>query len=129
MDIDNSDNDIVEKRLERYHENDEQDCCQRSRDAQVFLKGMIIGFGLAAVASAAFGLFRQQSKRRKYEHSAGSRIQRYDESGNILGDLSNIIDESTCAFRDAVHTLDQTFETGRQALDTFGKVVDKMREQ
>jgi len=129
MDIDDSGNDIVERRLERYHENDEQDYCQRSRDAQVFLKGMIVGFGLAAVASAAFGLFRQQSRRRKDERSAGSRIRRYDESGNILGDLSNILDESTGAFRDAVQTLDQTFETGRQALDTFGKVVDKMREQ
>ena len=97
-------------------------------DSQVFLKGIIVGFGLAAVASAACGLFKSQAAHRKEENSTGSRLRRQDESGNVLGDLSNIIDESSGAFRDAVKSLDHTFETGRKALDTFNDVVDKMRE-
>jgi len=127
MDNDETSVEIVERLTDRPLERT-GDRGERSKDTQVFLKGIIVGFGLAAVASAAFGLFRLQAERRKEAGSTGSRIREYDESGNILGDLSNIIDESSGAFRDAVQALDQTFESGRQALDTFSDVVDKMRE-
>ena len=101
---------------------------EKQHDTAIFLKGMIIGFGLAAVASAAFGLFRDQQQRRKKYNSAESRAQSHDESGGVLGDLSNIIDESSSAFRDAVQSLDKTFESGRHAIETFQDVIDKIRE-
>jgi hypothetical protein len=101
---------------------------EKQHDTSLFLKGMIVGFGLAAVASAAFGIFKDQQGRRKRFNSAESRAQSHDESGGVLGDLSNIIDESSSAFKDAVQSLDRTFESGRQAIETFQDVIDKIRE-
>ncbi len=99
-----------------------------NHDASILLRGIVIGFGLAAVASVAFNLFQDQRQKRRKAMSADSRIRTHDESGGVLGDLSYIIDESTGAFKDAVQALDKTFETGKQAIDTFQDVIDKIRE-
>jgi len=98
------------------------------RDATMFLSGMVAGFGLAAVASVLFNLFQEQSSRRRRSQTTESRIRRQDESGGVLGDLSHIIDESTSAFKDAVKTLDRTFESGKAALDSIQDVINKIRE-
>lgn len=101
---------------------------QRRRDTGNFVKGMVIGFGLAAVASVFFNLFHEQRERRKEAMGTESRFRRQDESGNVLGDFSNIIDESSQAFRDAVRTLDKTFESGQAAIESVQSVIDKIRE-
>ncbi len=101
---------------------------RRKRDTLIFLRGAVVGFGVAAVASALFGLFQEQGKRRRRSMSAESRIRTQDESGGVLGDLSYIVDESTSAFKDAVQTLDRTFESGRMAVETIQDVIDKIRE-
>jgi hypothetical protein len=98
------------------------------RDATMLLSGMVVGFGLAAVASVLFNLFQEQSSRRRRSQTTESRIRRQDESGGVLGDLSHIIDESTSAFKDAVKTLDRTFESGKAALDSIQDVINRIRE-
>ncbi len=100
----------------------------RRRDTANFIKGMVIGFGMAAVASSVFNLFSEQRSRRKEAMATESRFRRHDENGNVLGDLSNIIDESSQAFRDAVRTLDKTFESGQAAIESVQSVIDKIRE-
>jgi len=101
---------------------------RRKRDTLIFIRGAVVGFGVAAVASALFGLFQEQGKRRRRSMTAESRIRKQDESGGVLGDLSYIVDESTSAFKDAVQTLDRTFESGRMAVETIQDVIDKIRE-
>jgi|WetSurMetagenome_2_1015567.scaffolds.fasta_scaffold1128588_1 hypothetical protein len=101
---------------------------QCRRDTANFIKGVVIGFGLAAVASSVFNLFSEQRSRRKESMATETRFRRHDESGNVLGDLSNIIDESSQAFRDAVRTLDKTFESGQAAIESVQSVIDKIRE-
>ena len=100
----------------------------RRRDTANFVKGMVIGFGLAAIASTFLNLFNEQRARRKEAMGTESRFRRQDESGGVLGDLSNIIDESSQAFRDAVRTLDKTFESGQSAIESVQTVIDKIRE-
>lgn len=94
----------------------------------MFLKGMVVGFGLAAVASALFNVFQDQRSARRQAMSAESRIRRHDERGDVMGDLSYIIDESGGAFKDAVKALDRTFESGKVALDSIQDVINKIRE-
>ncbi|MCX6646753.1 MAG: alkaline phosphatase family protein [bacterium] len=101
---------------------------QHRHDTANFIKGMVIGFGLAAVASSFFNLFTEQRSRRKEAMATETRFRRHDESGNVLGELSNIIDESSQAFRDAVRTLDKTFESGQAAIESVQSVIDKIRE-
>lgn len=98
------------------------------RDTSTFVKGMVIGFGLAAVASVFFNLFQEQRERRRDMMRTESRFRSQDESGNVLGDLSNIIDESSSAFSDAIKTLDKTFEAGQSAIESVQNVIDKIRE-
>ena len=98
-------------------------------DGGTFLKGLLVGFGLAAVASVAFNLFQEQRDRRKSSMKPDSRLRSYDEAGGVLGDLSHVIDESGAAFTDAVKTLDTAFESGRRAVETVQDVIDKIREQ
>lgn len=100
----------------------------RRRDTSNFVKGLVIGFGLAAVASAFLNLFQEQRERRRDMMRTESRFRSQDESGNVLGDLSNIIDESSFAFRDAIKTLDKTFEAGQSAIESVQNVIDKIRE-
>jgi hypothetical protein len=100
----------------------------RGSTASAFIKGLIVGFGLAAVASVVFNIFNEQRASRRKSFSQESRIKDQDESGGVLGDLSYIIDESTSAFGDAVRTLDKTFESGRKAIESVQDVIDKIRE-
>ena len=98
---------------------------QMRHDTGVFLKGVILGFGLAAVASTLFNLFAEQrEERKKYSspHRSGGGTE------GKLGDLSYVIDESTSAFRDAVKTLDRTFESGVKAVESVQEVIDKIRD-
>jgi len=101
---------------------------ERRKDQGVFLKGFIIGFGAAAAAGMIFGLFKDRAEKRRESTSTGARIRSQDESGGVIGDLSNIIDESSSAFKDAVRTLDRTFESGRMAIESFQDIIDKIRE-
>jgi len=101
---------------------------ERHKTTGTFLKGFIVGFGAAAAVGVIFGIFRESAERRKVSRSTASRIRTQDESGGVIGDLSNIIDESTTAFKDAVQTLDRTFESGRMALESFQDVINKIRE-
>ncbi len=100
----------------------------RRRETGSFIRGMILGFGLAAAASVLLNLFQEQRAVRKKSMTAESRIRRQDESGRVIGDLSYVIDESTAAFKDAVRALDRTFESGKRALDSVQDVIDKIRE-
>jgi hypothetical protein len=101
---------------------------RKSRDTSMFLKGMVVGFGLAAVASAIFSVFQEQRTSRRQAMTPESRIRRHDEAGGVVGDLSYIIDESSGAFRDAVKALDKTFESGKAALDSIQDVINKIRD-
>ena len=100
----------------------------RGRDSLMILRGLVIGFGLAAVASALFGLFQEGRSRRRDAMTPASRLRRQDEAGGVLGDLSHVVDESTSAFSDAVRALDRTFESGRRAIETVQDVINKIRE-
>lgn len=102
---------------------------KRNRDARIFLKGVILGFGLAAAASTLFNLFNEQREMRKTSGLSGSTYPSYESKGGMLGDLSYAVDESTSAFRDAVRTLDKTFESGIKAIDSVKDVIDKIREE
>jgi hypothetical protein len=113
-----------EDRIALYDKNNDP----HRRESSSFVKGMIVGFGLAAVASVLFNLFQEQRANRRREFSAESRIRKQDENGGVLGDLSYIVDESTSAFNDAVRTLDRTFESGRKAIESVADVINKIRE-
>lgn len=97
-------------------------------DVPSFLKGIILGFGLAAVASVFFNFFSERRAKRAYAMSPEARLKKQDESGGIIGDLTNLVGESTEAFKDAVQTLDRTFETGVKAIETVQNVINKIRE-
>jgi hypothetical protein len=60
--------------------------------------------------------------------SAESRMIRQDESGGVLGDLSNLVDEGSTAFRDAVRTVDNTCESVVRGLESIGDVIHKIRQ-
>jgi len=120
---------FVEPEYNEYELNTANDQDRPGRNAtHAFLKGLIVGFGAAAVASAVFGLFSEQQRKRKNSMDPVQRMQARDESGGIVGDLSHVIDESTSAFNDAVKMLDRTFESGKQALESVQQVIDRIRE-
>ena len=102
--------------------------CGVNPETAAFLRGVIVGFGAAAVASVCFNLFQEQRARRRHAMTTDSRMRTYDESGGVMGDLSNLVDEGTSAFRDAVRTLDRTFESGVRAIETVQDIIDKIRE-
>jgi len=119
---------IVQKEFSEMRDRRDEMDERRSRDTSMFLKGMVVGFGLAAVTSALFSLFQEQRTSRKQAMSAESRIKRHDEAGGVVGDLSYILDESSGAFKDAVKALDRTFESGKAALDSIQDVINKIRD-
>ncbi|HDS29758.1 MAG TPA: hypothetical protein ENN67_01815 [Firmicutes bacterium] len=98
-------------------------------DSGSFLKGIILGFGLAAVASVFLNFFQEKREFRRSAMTPQSRLRRQDESGGILGDLSHVVDESSAAFTGAVKSLDKAFDSGRRAIETVQEVIDKIREQ
>jgi hypothetical protein len=86
-----------------------------------FLKGMIVGFGLAAVATVFYDLFREQRRRRLQSGSSFSRRR----DGDLLGGLTGLVDEGRGAFRDAVDARDRTFDSGTRAVQSVQDVVGK----
>jgi hypothetical protein len=99
-----------------------------NRETGILVRGIIIGFGLAAAANAFFNIFQEQRSRRKSAMSPESRMRRQDESGGVVGDLSNLVDEGTSAFRDAVRTVDNTCESVTRGLESIGDVIHKIRQ-
>jgi len=99
----------------------------RSRDSMMLMRGIIVGFGLAAVLSMFFNLFREQHERRRSSLSDDCPDD-YSDEGEKIRDISSVMDESANAFRDAVDVLDRTFESGRQVIESIGEVIDKIRQ-
>ncbi|HEX9745984.1 MAG TPA: hypothetical protein VGB30_11215 [bacterium] len=91
-------------------------------DTVTFIKGVILGFGIAAVAHTAFNLFNELRDARSEDGVPG-----HEHTGGKMGDLSYVLDESTNAFQDAVKTLDKTFESGIKAVESVQDVIDKIR--
>ncbi len=110
-------------------ESEPEEVREPTGEGHMFLKGLIVGFGLAAVASLLLNLFQEQRESRRRSMSPESRFRSHDESGGVLGDLSHVVDESSSAFSDAVRTLDRAFDSGRKAIEGVKDVIDKIREQ
>lgn len=89
-----------------------------------FLKGVIVGFGLAAVANLFFDLFREQRRRRR---SGGSGLDRRRD-GDLVGGISDLVSESKGAFVDAVDALDRTFDSGVRAVQSVKDVMGKCKD-
>jgi hypothetical protein len=99
----------------------------RDEDNKIFLRGLLIGFGLAATAGVVFSICRS---RRRYRTGPDyeDRYDRSRDSSGVIQGVADLVQGGACAFKDAMDAVDRTCQSVTQGIETvqdaFGRFSD-----
>jgi hypothetical protein len=97
-----------------------------NQDSQVFLRGLIIGFGIAAAAGVVWGLFRNRRQRLSGPGYDSDCYRGSGSSAGVMEGISNIIEGGATAFKDAVDAVDRTCQSVTRGIETVQDAFDKI---
>jgi hypothetical protein len=93
-----------------------------NKDTEIFIKGLIVGVGIAGAAGAIFSLISMRNRGK-----SGSQAGNGEPVGlaGVITGVTDLVTEGTSAFRDAVDALDRTFESGVNAYERVQEAMSK----
>ena len=92
-----------------------------------FMKGLVVGFAAALAIGGALALFSNNRRGYKDRMRPQRRVENFSHDGEALGDVPSQFEDSGGGIVDTIRAVNQTLETGRNALETIKEVMENIR--